>query len=73
MKMLLVAIICFYHSILRSIGKAFALLTAGLFVGFMQGISDVRDMYKYLAYRSLHAQQQKRKRNDDEQNGDNDT
>ena len=73
--MLMVGIICTYHSILRVIGKTVALLTAGLVVGFMQGIGDVKDMYKFMAYRMIHAQatRKKQEKEDKKHEQDDDT
>ncbi len=75
MQTIVVTLICIYHSFLRTIGKILGLLLAGLFVGFMQGTRDVKDMYKYLQYRALQAEARNRKRegDDDGSEGDNDT
>ena len=73
MTTLFVMLICLYHSLLRVIGKTLGLLFAGLLVGFMQGLSDVKDMYKYLAYRAIAQQKQKEKEKDGGENSDNDT
>lgn len=72
MTTLMVSVICFYHSLLRVVGKIVGLLFAGLLVGFMQGVQDVRDMYKHLAYRivATRKKEEKERRKNDDDNSD---
>ena len=69
MTTFIVTLICIYHTILRWIGKLFGLLFAGLLVGFMTGVRDIKDMYKYLAYRAA-ASQLKTEKKDVEKDSD---
>jgi hypothetical protein len=67
MTKLIVTIIIIYHTFLRTIGKVIGLLTAGLWLGFNEGVGAVKDMYKYIEYRrraTLLANKQKKEKED---------
>lgn len=67
MTSLVVTLIVMWHGFLRTIGKIIGLLTGGLFVGYLEGVSAVRDMYKYLNYRRKMSVDRQRKEDEDGQ------
>lgn len=64
MTKLVVMLITLYHSLLRTLGMVLGLLTAGLWLGYKDGVRAINDMYKFLAYqhraRLLKAEKEKR-------------
>ena len=64
MTKLIVGIIVIYHAFLRTIGLVLGMLTAGLWVGYQEGVRAITDMQKFMAYRARAAQLKRKKEED---------